>query len=82
MKVFQEVLTLDYSIKLDEILPGFLDKFKDKILIFRITVCHDFEIDLKEEFRNDVALRSEIRSFIKKQYSEINVYFINNQLPF
>ena len=82
MKVLQEVLTIDNSVNIDKIIPGFSEKFEDKIRIFRITVCCDFEIDLKEEFRLDTKLKSEIKKFIKLELSNIEVLFIDNQLPF
>lgn len=81
MKTLQEEVTVS-EIDVESVLTGFSERFEQYIRIFRITICCDFEIDLKKEYRESDSLKKEILDFIKLQYSEIKVEFINDQLPF
>lgn len=82
MKVLQEVLTINYDIDLDNFLPGFNDKFGDKINIFKITFDNDFIIDLLPFFAEDDNLKNEIKNFISSEWIEFKVKFVCSQLPF
>lgn len=70
------------EIDIDIVINGFSERFEKYIKIFRITFDVDFEIDIKKEYRQDENLKKEILEFIKSEYSEIKVSFINNHLPF
>lgn len=82
MEILKEVHATEYFADFNEVLPGFMEKFQDKVKVFTVTLNTDFEIDLKKEFKNDEVLKKEILEFIKNQYSHIKVYFESSTLPF
>ncbi len=82
METLREVQTTEYYADFNEVLPGFREKFQDKVKVFTVTLNTDFEVDLKKEFKNDEVLKKEILDFIKNQYKHIKVYFESSTLPF
>lgn len=82
MTTLQEIFTVTYDVELEKMLPGFEEKFGDKINVFRINTEYNFEIDFLDSEADNEELKKEIIQFIKKELSELKVIFVDSQLPF
>lgn len=82
MKTVREIVTLEDYADFNETFPDFRVRFQDKVNVFKITDSFEFEINLKEEFADDIRLQKEILNFIKKLYSDFKVSFVPDELPF
>ena len=60
----------------------FPEEFESYIKIFRITMCIDFEIQLKDMYLNSLSVKSKITKYLKSKYMNINITFTEKQLPF
>jgi len=82
MKTLQEIIVIEEYPDFNEQFPGFRVKFQDKINEFVINVNCEFEINLKDEFKQDEKLQQKITKFIGKTYPNIKLSFIPDNLPF
>jgi len=82
MKILQEIIIREEYVDFNENFPGFRVKFQDKIDEFVINTNCEFEINLKDEFKQDEKLQQKIIIFIGKIYPNIKLSFIPDNLPF
>lgn len=56
---------------------GFPEDFEEYIKVFKITMSIDFEIQLKKKYLNNNEIKNKILKYLKSQYSNIEVCFVN-----
>jgi len=81
MKVQKQVITVCDEADLD-FMPGFTEKFEDKINEITITINYGFEIALFKKFQENEKVKARIKKFILKNADIEDVTFICDTLPF